>query len=410
MNLPLNPAPPRIMHIDLNSCFASVEQQANPLLRGKPLAVCAYTTPNACVLAASIEAKKYGVKVGHSVRDAKQLCPNIIVLPTDPPKYRVVHIKFIKILKEYSDIVTPKSIDEAILDFNDPALHKLDLKDIGKEIKYRIKNEIGEWLRCNVGIGPSRFLAKTAAGLHKPDGLDILTHKNLLETYQTLQLLDIYGINTRYQRRLNSAGIFTTIDFFNASLQTLHKTVFKSIMGYHWYFRLRGYESDNIEFQRRTIGHEYSLKHKTADPKELAQVLMTMCEKTGRRLRENNCIARGVYFSVNYLDGTTFHHSHRTQDYIYASQDIYKYTKAIFDQQPECKTVRLMAIGCFDLLPNTYKQLELFSSKKAEIVYAMDKINDRYGEYMVTTARMLTTKDAAPDAIAFGKVREMKYD
>jgi DNA polymerase-4 len=398
------------MHIDLNSCFASIEQQANPLLRGKPVVVGAYTTPNAIVLAPSIEAKKYGIKVGHSLREAKQLCPQVIALPTDPPKYRIVHIKFIKILKEYSPVVIPKSIDEAILDFTDPSLHKYNLEDIGMEIKQRIKSEIGEWMRCNVGIGPSRFLAKTAAGLHKPDGLDVLNHKNLLPTYETMELLDIYGINVRYQRRLNNAGIFTPLDFYKATLQTLHKTVFKSIMGYHWYFRLRGYETDNIEFQRRTVGHEYSLKNKTADPRELAQVLMTMCEKTGRRLRENQLIARGVYLHIGYLDGESFGHSHKTQDYIYASQDIYKYTKQIFDGQPEYKRVRLMAVGCFDLLPNTYKQLDLFSSKKPDIVKAMDTINDKYGEYMVTTARMMTTKDAAPDAIAFGKVREMKYD
>ncbi|MDQ3239395.1 MAG: hypothetical protein M3P33_02620, partial [bacterium] len=387
--VPINPATPRLMHIDLNSCFATIEQQANPLLRGKPIAVAAYFTPNACVLAPSIEAKRYGIKVGYSVRDARIACKDIIILTPDTAKYRVVHKQFIMLLKQYSAIVIPKSIDEAVIEFLDPALQTLNLTQIAHEIKQRIKSEIGDWITCNIGIATNRFLAKTAAGLHKPDGFDIITHKNLIETYRSIQLLDICGINTQYQKRLNNNGIFTPLEFYNSTIQTLHKSVFKSIVGYHWYYRLRGWETDNIEFARKSIGHTYSLHHKTDNQEELSKILMKMCEKVGRRLRSNNLIAKGVYLSLTYTDNDNFHQSRTYDSILISSTDIYKHAQYITNQQPYPKQVRLIAVGCFNLQPNTPTQLELFSPYKQQVTQAVDRINDRYGEYIVTTARMM---------------------
>ena len=139
----INANDPTTMHIDLNSCFATVEQQADPLLRGKPMAVAAYTSPNGCILAPSIEVKKEGITVGMRVRDAKLLCKSIVILPPDPRKYRDVHLKFKKLFMEYSPIVIPKSIDEAIIDFRGTPAYKRGLVDIGMEIKKRMRDEIG---------------------------------------------------------------------------------------------------------------------------------------------------------------------------------------------------------------------------------------------------------------------------
>src|SRR3989339_2040646 len=146
--LNLNPNEPTIMHLDLNSCFASIEQQANPLLRGKPIVVAAYTTPNGCILAPSIEAKKEGIKVGMRVRDAQLLYPKVVVLTPDPPKYRDVHLRLRRLLNEYSPNVVPKSIDEAVIDFSGTTALTRGLVNTGLEIKKRIKNEIGEWILC----------------------------------------------------------------------------------------------------------------------------------------------------------------------------------------------------------------------------------------------------------------------
>ena len=177
MSLALNHNPPTIMHVDLNSCFATIEQQANPLLRGKPIVVAAYNSPNGCVVAPSIEAKRYGIKTGMTVREARLLYPPIVVRTPDPEKYRAVHLMFRRIFRDYSPDVTPKSIDEAVIDLTDTlCLFKGSILDIGKQIKKRFREEIGEWMKCSIGVGTNRFLAKLAASLHKPDGLDTIDH------------------------------------------------------------------------------------------------------------------------------------------------------------------------------------------------------------------------------------------
>src|SRR5918998_3186801 len=200
MALALNHNPPAIMHVDLNSCFATIEQQANPLLRGKPLVVAAYNSPKGTVVAPSIEAKRFGIKTGMQVWEAKLLYPGVIVRTPDPAKYRAVHLQFRNIFTDYSPDVAPKSIDEAVIDFTDTyALYNRSLVDIGQEIKRRFRSEIGEWMICSIGISTNRFLAKLAASLKKPDGLETIDHSNVLNIYQQATLLDLSGINTRYQ-------------------------------------------------------------------------------------------------------------------------------------------------------------------------------------------------------------------
>src|SRR5918992_1150662 len=296
MALPINRNQPLIMHVDLNSCFATIEQQANPLLRGKPIVVAAYNSPNGCVVAPSIEAKTYGIKTGMTVRDARLLYPAVIVRTPDPAKYRAVRLLFKKIFQDYSPDVSPKSIDEAVIDFKDTyALYNRTLPDIGREIKRRFREEIGEWMRCSIGIGTNRFLAKLAASLEKPDRLTVIDHANMLSVYQAVSLLDLNGINTRYQARLNAYGIHTPMEFFQASLDTLKKQVFQSINGYYWYLRLRGYEIDEVDFARKSFGNTYALGRQTNEPKALAKLLMKLCEKTGRRLRRAGYQAAGVH-------------------------------------------------------------------------------------------------------------------
>src|SRR5438105_643143 len=157
LQLPINRTEPRVMHIDLNSCFATVEQQARPLLRGKPLGVTNRGTPNATVVAASIEAKVLGVKVGMSFSDAKLLTPNLIMLETDPPKYHHVYQTLVNIMRSYSPNIVMKSIDEGIINFAGTTgiINKRPLADIGHEMKQRLKDEVGCWMRCNIGIAPN---------------------------------------------------------------------------------------------------------------------------------------------------------------------------------------------------------------------------------------------------------------
>ena len=159
MQLPINKEDPQIMHVDLNSCFATVEQQARPLLRGQPVGVTNRISKYCCIIAASYEAKALGIKVGMRRDEALELAPNLIMTETDPPKYHYVYKKLLNILSSYSDNVVMKSIDEGVIDFHGTRqnINKRELSEIGYEIKARLINDVGSWMRCNVGIGPNRF-------------------------------------------------------------------------------------------------------------------------------------------------------------------------------------------------------------------------------------------------------------
>lgn len=411
MDLPLNRNLPLVMHIDMNSCFATAEQQANPLLRGKPIAVAAYTTGNGCVIAPSIEAKRYGVRVGMTVREARLVCPQIIVRPPDPPKYRDIHLKFSRIFKEYSSDVFPKSIDEAVLDFTGMPLKNKTLQDVGSEIKKRIKREIGEWITVSVGISTNRFLAKLAASLKKPDGLETINWQNLEAVYDRVTLIDLCGINSRYQARLNARDIFTPLDFLKASRDLLLKQVFQSIVGHYWYLRLRGWEIDAVEFERKSFGQSYALGKFTSDRRELACLLMKLTEKMGRRLRRHGYTALGIHVSVIYTDYTHWHRGETFATEMYTTGDLFKKVMLVFNRQPEIKKVAKLAVSCFKLIEKTCIQEELFQTDKAKrhsLTDAADKINNRFGEFVITPALMLGMDDLVLDRIAFGGVKELE--
>jgi DNA polymerase-4 len=363
MPLPINHNQPTVMHVDLNSCFATIEQQANPLLRGKPIVVAAYNSPNGCVVAPSIEAKQYGIKTGMTVRDARLLYPAVIVR---------------------------------------------SLPDIGQEIKRRFRREIGEWMVCSIGISTNRFLAKLAASLKKPDGLETIDHTNVLSVYNHVSLLDLNGINTRYEARLNASGIFTPMEFYEASLETLKHQVFQSILGYYWYLRLRGYEIDQVDFGRKSFGNTYAVGKQTNDPRELAKLLMKLCEKTGRRLRRAECAAQGVHVSCVYTDFSFWHTGRKVEQPLYTTREIYIKALRLLNQSGYRKQVRNLAVSVYDLIPHHSEQLEMFATKSHAVAEAMDKINDKYGEFVITPALMMGMDEVILDRIAFGGVKELE--
>lgn len=398
------------MHIDLNSCFATVEQQAHAGLRGKPLVIAAYTTPNGCVVAPSIEAKTYGIKTGMTVRDARLLCPQVIVRDPDPVLIRDVHVKFKNITRDYSPNVAPKSIDEIVIDFNGTPGYIRGLVNIGKEIKQRLRNEVGEWISCNVGIATNRFLAKLAASLHKPDGLDVIDHQNLIDIYKSVSLIDLNGINTRFQARLNAAGIFTPLQFLTSSENLLVKTVFQSIIGRHWYYRLRGFEVDDIEFGRKSFGQDFALGKFTDNPQIMAMYIMKLCEKMGRRLRKSGFSATGIHIGIIYADGTYWHRGRKVHQELYTTHELYTKALWVYNQQPEKKVISKISVSCYGLSSSNSSQQSLFefSDKKRAVSDAVDSINDKYGEFVITPALMMGMDNLILDRIAFGAVKEIE--
>lgn len=405
------------MHIDMNSYFASVEQQANSLLRGKPVGVCAYVSNNGCIIASSIEAKKQGVKTGCRVKDGLNLCPDLVLIQNDPDKYRTVTKKIFQILSEYTTDLETYSIDEAFLDLT-PYLqatnhlhHANDLeraREIGLRINWRIKREIGSWLKCSIGISRTMFLAKLLSDNGPKDSVVAKETEDIPGYISGLGLTDIWGINRRLEKRFNLIGINSPLDLYHASpdkvLRSLHKP------GYYLWAGLHGVatESARTPAQPKSIGHSYCLPKRTTDKEYLSRMLMKLCEKTGRRLRENKLDAKHYYIYWRYAHGGGDGLSRKLPAPIYDSLDIFRacYQPLFLKELPD--QVSMLAVG-LSAFQAPDKQLNLFDSrqviedKKRMLVRALDQVNGSYGEFTLMRGAMWDTGKNAPDRIGFRK-------
>lgn len=411
MDLPINNDEPLVMHIDLNSCYAIIEQQANPLIRHKPVGIAAYDSPGGFIIASSYEAKRQGITLMR-IREARDICKDLIVLTPDPEKYFDAHRRFRTVLEQYTNEVTPKSIDEFVVDFRGSrSLQRgQSLIEVGYQIKKDIKESLGDYVTVNIGIAPNRFLAKVAAGMDKPDGLDVIRCIDVLNLYGQLDLIDLPGINYRYKTRLNLAGIYSPLDFLEAPMHKLKLEVFKSIVGYYWYLRLRGYEVDSAKFKTKSFGNDYALGDKTSDPEKISRLLMKLCEKTGRRLRAHDCQAQGVFLGIGFENQTWWGKSKRTKSLLYSSQDIYLAIMRLFRQVEIPARVIHINIAVFDVLPASPHQLGLFDGTRLDtrsLAIASDQINDRYGEFTVVPANMANMQDVIIKRVPFGSVRDI---
>ena len=398
------------MHIDINSCFATIEQQANPFLRGKPVAVAAFTTGKGCILAASIEAKRLGIKTGMRVMDGQAIYPKLVVLPPDPWKYRNVHLKLRKIISDYTNDFAPKSIDEFVLNMKDySALKDSPMKQTAQKIKQRIKKEIGEWITVSIGIAPNRYLAKIGAGLHKPDGLDEINKDNFLRIYKNLKLTDLTGIKTANAARLNSAGIYSVMDFYNAPIWKL-KAAFHSITGLYWHTRLSGYEIDDVEYGRHSFGNSVAIGANLSRIEDLSPILARLTEKMCSRLRAAGYRARGVHLILVYKNGSVWHKGRLMSRDLFDSKDFYKAAfRLLLEANPNTPVLNL-AVSCFNLTKNEAFQLNFFENvlTRTDLVRAVDQVNERWGEFTVSSARSLGGAKVVMDRIAFGGIRELE--
>lgn len=408
-NIGFNPKIPTIIHIDLNSCFATIEQQANPQLRGKPIAVAAYKTPNGCILAPSFEAKKLGIKTGMRVKEGRIICPQLIILEPDPWKYRNVHLRLKKILCDYVEKPIPKSIDEFVFNIEGYPSLKQGAVWVGEDIKKRLKKEIGEWITVSVGIGTNRFLAKTASELKKPDGLEIIDKNNYEKIFSGLNLSDLCGIKTNNIIRLNKAGIYNVMDFCKTDPKTL-QNAFHSVIGYYWYLRLRGWEIDDVEFGRKSYGNSLALQKILRTPEEISPILMGLIDKMSLRMRRAGYISHGVHISLLYKNGVYWHKSLGTRNNLFYPGDIYKTAYNILIRSPYKYPVHTIAVSCFNLEKEKCTQLNLIENinKKHSLTQALDKVKEKWGGLAITPGIMLAEDNLIKDRISFGGIKELE--
>ncbi len=395
-----------ILHIDMNSYFASVEQQANPFYRGKPLGVCAYLSPNGCIIASSKEAKKVGIKTGCLVSEAKKLYPKVILVENEPAKYRSTTEKIFSILSDYTEQIEPYSIDEAFLDLTGYIKSWEQGEKIIWEIKRRIKKEIGEWLTSSCGLSWTRFLAKFGSDICEKDSYLIIDSQTKAEDiFQRVKITEAWGIKERTERRLNKLGIYTLLDLKKFPVGNIMQAMGKP--GYYLWANANGIEIEGVrteeEILPKSIGHSYCIPRQTNDLKYLSSILMKLCEKTGRRLREAGLEAQGICSGYSLKYGGGFFKSQKTAETLFTTEEIFNAAyKLILQNKPPSK-VYMLAVSVTRLKPFSGQLNLFFKPKYRNLSQALDKINNKFGEYTVFSGRMWGIDDQAHDRIGFRK-------
>lgn len=407
INDSFNPGPARYLHLDINSCFATVEALYHPHLRGKPLAVIARDTPTGCVLAASYPAKAYGVKTGMRRFEAQKLCPGLLFTTPHPEKYRYVHRQLKAMLKPTTHLITPKSIDEFVLDLDYNLSLNQDPLTLAQNIKQKVRDTFGPSFTVSIGLGPSPFIAKTAASFQKPDGLTLMTGDSFLDIYSKMELSDLCGIGRRLAPRLNAHGIFTTLDFYAASLDKL-RSVFASVHAYYWYLNLRGWPLITPPSAQKSLGHSYVLPSAQTLP-SVIPTISQLLEKTCQRLRQESLQTKGFALFLNYKDHPPFYHHLSFQEPVYDHLSLWPALNHLLRKAPIIPLVRQVALTCFSLSPISQHQLSLFNQDKRldSLVSALDTVNQHFGDFTLTSAITKVSPDNVPDSIGFGRIREL---
>ncbi len=433
-----------IAHIDMNSYFASCEQQDNKSWRGKPLGVCEHL--GGIIIAASVEAKKWGVKTGTPVWEAKVLCPQIVLTKTSPDRYRFYTAKFYRLLEEYSGIVERYSIDEAFLDltkvcnatpanmgadfFLDPFV---EAKNIALEIKSRLKKEVGDWLSCSVGIAWNKLVAKIASDLQKPDGLVVVRPEEKAILYSKIKITDVPGIANRQARRLMMYGIRTLKDLRDCPES--HLVAWFGIPGKHLSAlgRLEGFFGESFEYKTfKSLGHMYTIEKGLRNVQGIGESVMArLAEFLGRRLRALRLMAKNL---VVWVDGdgeqAVFGRS-CLGDGENTGKGIYVAGVRTIEQNGGWPTqVTRVGLTVYGLSWNQ-SQLSLFKStdKAYKLALAMDKVNGKYtgsegwdlakttaglgnvpsfrGMDVLLPANAFFARHVIRDSIGFGRLKEL---
>jgi len=382
----------------MNSYFATVEQQANPKLRGKPIAVMGSSAKRTIIVAASVEAKKFGVKTATRIEEAFELCPQLILVNGEPRKYSWVTKKFIEIFEDYTDKVEIFSIDEAFLDVTKTAGLYGGATNIAKEIKRRIKSEIGEYITCSVGVSHNKFLAKTGSDLQKPDGLVIITPENKDEILLALPLSEYCGIGSRFHQRLGALGIHTTADLRNVTNIVLNRE-FGITTGEKLKRMVHGMDSSPViswhdRAEAKSYSHSRTLNKDVTDQNEIRKHILLLSEKVATHMRKDAMMAQEVGLWIRFKDFTGTGKSMKISKWTHDGLEVADYASKILKQLDLRQPVRAIGVyaGRVQRATNVPTSLLPEDALNDKILAAMDSVNNRYGTNVVTRARLTGVK------------------
>ena len=410
IELGLNLAEPATLVIDLNCAFASIEQQHDRALRGRPIAIGAYDVDAATIVSSSREARDLGIKTGMKVFEAKAIYPAIIIREPNPPLYRAASDQLIEIMDRHSPDVLRMSIDEASMNLaGTPNLKKLGPEGVGMAVKRAIRAEIGECVTASVGVSTSIWMAKQASNLDKRDGLRRIDHTNLSSVFEGLGLTDLSGIAEASARRLAKAGIHTPMDFLRATNSRLRGAGMHEEVAGGWARRLRGFEVGAFEHAaRKSYSHSHVMSRATTSQRELEELLMRLSDMVGRRLRSAGRRGRVVSIGVVYRPDVGHVSRQMTlSEPIATGDEIYQAARKLLAARDPRLLVGTLGVGLSGLIEGDEGQLDLFRPGAApprneKLEAAVDAIRDRFGEDAMQRSRLLGRAPVVRDRIAFG--------
>jgi DNA polymerase IV len=419
------------LHVDLNSFFASVEQQLHPEFRGKPTGVVATMADTTSLIAASYEAKALGIKTGTRVSEAKRLCPGIILVNGDHSTYAEYSHNISAAVERICPVAHTPSIDEMVCQLlgrerNPPAARRIAL-----DIKQAIKDDVGETLRCSIGMAPNRYLAKIASDMQKPDGLIGLLPSQLPRSIAHLELRDLPGVGARTEVRLNAKGIRTMPELLALDRSGMHN-LFDSVWGdrmYHW---LRGHDTGDdgapipSEVQK-SLGHSHVLAPEHRTPEGAWAVAHKLLHKAAMRLRMEKFHTGSLSVTIKYaLTREQSERASKSKQHYTGIQNIGWGMEARFRPCQDTLSLLEALQGCWkqsptgpehrkpffvgvtlrNLIPESEMQTTLFEEpgNRSQLSATMDKLNLKYGHTTLHFAGMLPARDAAPTRIAFTQI------
>ena len=408
------------LFVDCDSYFASVEQHLDPALRGRPVGVAPVMAESSCCIAASYEAKAFGVKTGTRISDARVLCPGIAIVESKPPEYIRYHHQIIAAVEDCIHVEAVLSIDEmwAWLPYNlrEPAT----VEAIGRRIKETVARDVSPVIKVSVGAGPNRYLAKTASKMKKPDGLFIIEHHDLPQVLHPLKLRDLNGIARSMETRLHAAGIHTVPELCAASKPVLHR-VWGGVLGDRLWHLLRGDEIPDLVSARKTIGHSHVLPPHCRHPDKAWPILCKLLHKACERLRSHGLLAGSLTMQVAFLRGVSWAAEARTEE-----TDSTLLLMRLLDRlwrdrpEPRCQLLQVGVVltrlcersnhtpSLFQTVADTMASFD--TDKQRRLDETIDRLRARYGRKVVYFGSVQDSRETAPMRISFTHIPDLELE
>ena len=403
------PAAPRtILHVDLDAFFAAVEQRDHPELRGKPVAVgMGGTNDRGVVAAASYEARKFGVHSAMPIRTAKRLCPDCIFVPVHGAQYQRVSREVMAILRRFTPLVEPISIDEAFLDVTASEALFGDGATIARRIKDTIHNELQ--LTASVGVAATKLVAKIGSDLRKPDGLVVVPPGEEAAFLAPLPISRLWGVGPQTAAALRDFGVATIGDLAAMDRSSLVRRFGKH--GATLVDRAHGRDGDPVDDPdaAKTIGHETTFDQDTSDPDVLERTLLALAEGVSGRLRSAGVKAGTVTVKVRDSGFNTITRQRSLSEPTDLTEPIWRAALELARPEIRGKKIRLLGVTASHL--GEREQLGLFETldpRRRRAVEAADELRRRFGPRAVTRARLLRAGLPAPFERDFGTATERR--